>query len=195
MISLIIPPTLQILLFGFALNSNVSDLRLGILDESKTPESRELIADLPESRSSRLGGYFLENCELDNAISRGKLDAGVVIPWDFARNLQRGRPANVQFIMKAVNANTAAIGQGYAEGVLVSYNRSLVSRGIHPQIRTVAADQNLKGSVNLNPAFLFNPGLVTAWFIVTGTFGTLLVLNGSLVASTPLIREREAGTV
>jgi ABC-2 type transport system permease protein len=195
MISLIIPPTLQILLFGFALNSNVSNLRLGILDESKTPESRELIADLTESKSFRLGGYFLENRELDNAIGRSKLDAGVVIPQDFARNLRRGQPTNVQFIMNAVNANTAAIGQGYAEGVLVSYNRSLASRGIHPQIRIVAADESLKGSVNLNPAFLFNPGLVTAWFIVTGTFGTLLVLNGSLVASTAMIREREAGTV
>src|SRR5258708_34074966 len=53
----------------------------------------------------------------------------------------------------------------------------------------------MKGSVNLNPAFLFNPGLVTAWFIVTGTFGTLLILNGSLVASTAMIKEREAGTV
>src|SRR5258708_2107383 len=195
MISLIIPPTLQILLFGFALNSNVSNLRLGILDESKTPESRELIADLTESKSFRLGGYFLENRELDNAIGRSKLDAGVVIPWDFARNLQRGQPTNVQFIMNAVNANTAAIGQGYAEGVLVSYNRSLASRGIHPQIRIVAADQNMKGSVNLNPAFLFNPGLVTAWLIVTGTFGTRRVLTGSLWASTAVAGDGASGAL
>ena len=44
-------------------------------------------------------------------------------------------------------------------------------------------------------AFLYNPGLVNAWFIVTGTFGVLLILNGSLVASTAMIKEREAGTV
>ena len=46
--------------------------------------------------------------------------------------------------------------------------------------------------MTLVPAFLFNPGLVTAWFIVTGTFGVLLILNGSLVASTAMIKEREA---
>jgi ABC-2 type transport system permease protein len=194
-ISLIVPPTLQILLFGFALDSNVSNLRLGVLDESKTPESRELVATLSESKSFRLGGYFFEDRTLEKAISQGKVDAGVVIPYDFARDLHRGRPSDIQFILNAVNANTAAIGQGYAEGVLANYNQSLASQGIHPQIRTVAADNSRKGSVNLVPAFLFNPGLVTAWFIVTGTFGTLLVLNGSLVASAAMVKEREAGTV
>jgi ABC-2 type transport system permease protein len=47
----------------------------------------------------------------------------------------------------------------------------------------------------LIPAFLYNPGLVSAWFIVTGTFGTLLMLNGSLISSSAMIKEREAGTV
>jgi ABC-2 type transport system permease protein len=194
-ISLIVAPTLQLLLFGFALDSTVSNLRLGILDESQTPESRELVATLTESKSFRVGGFFLEGRTLETAISRGEMDAGVVIPSEFARDLHRGQPTNVQFILNAVNANTAAIGQGYAEGVLVTYNRSLASQGIHPQIRTVAVANSRKGSVTLNPAFLFNPGLVTAWFIVTGTFGTLLILNGSLVASTAMIKEREAGTV
>jgi ABC-2 type transport system permease protein len=62
-------------------------------------------------------------------------------------------------------------------------------------IRMVSAEQSLKGLVNLRPAYMFNPGLVTTWFIVTGTFGTLLILNGSLVASTAMIKERERGTV
>jgi drug efflux transport system permease protein len=79
--------------------------------------------------------------------------------------------------------------------VLVSYNQSLAAQGIHPEIRLVSADSTRKGSVNLHPAYLFNPGLVTTWFIVTGTFGTLLILNGSLVASTAMIKERERGTV
>ena len=194
-ISLIVAPTLQLLLFGFALDSTVSNLRLGILDESQTPESRELVATLTESKSFRVGGSFLEDRPLETAISRWDMDAGVVIPYQFARDLHRGRPTNIQFLLNAVNANTAAIGQGYAEGVLASYNRSLAVQWIHPQLRTVAVATSRKESVTLTPVFLFNPGLVTAWFIVSGTFGTLLVLNGSLVASTAMIKEREAGTV
>ncbi len=194
-VSLIVPPILQLVLFGFALDSTVTNLRLGILDESRTPESRELIASLSESNSFRSGGYFIDHQALDKAISRGDVDAGIVAPYDFARDLHRGRNTNIQFILNAVNANTAAIGQGYAEGVFASFNQSLASRGIHPEIRTVAADVSRKGAVALIPAYLFNPGLVTTWFIVTGTLGTLLTLNGSLVASTAMIKEREAGTV
>lgn len=194
-ISLIVPPVLQLLLFGFALNSNVTNLRLGILDESKTPESREFIATLTESKSFQFHGYYFEDRALDAAISRGELDAGVVIPYDFARDMFRGRPSTIQFILNAVDANTAAIGQGYAEGVLGSYNASLAAQGIHPQVKVIAADASRKGRVNLMPAFLFNPGLVTSWFIVTGTFGTLLILNGSLVSSSAMVKEREAGTV
>lgn len=109
--SLILPPTLQLLLFGFALSANVTNLRLGVVDDSKTPESRELIASLSESKSFRLAGYYLSSRELGEAIGRGDLDAGVVIPYDFTRDLLRGRATTVQVLLNAMNANTAAIGQ------------------------------------------------------------------------------------
>jgi ABC-2 type transport system permease protein len=185
--SLILPPTLQLLLFGFALSANVTNLRLGIIDDSKTPESRELIATLTESQSFRLAGYYFSSEQLAKAISRGDLDAGAVIPYDYARNLVRGRPTSIQFILNAMNANTAAIGQGYAEGVIRTYNRSLVREGG----RFVPA----RGQVLLQPTFLYNPGLVDSWFIATGVFGLLLILNSSLVASGAMVKEREAGTI
>src|SRR5262245_27199199 len=127
--SLILPPTVQLLLFGFALSANVSNLRLGVVDDSKTPESRELIATLSESQSFRLAGYYLSTGQLDKAISRGDLDAGLVVPYDYARDLAQGRTTTVQFLLNAMNANTAAIGQGYAEGVIQNYNRSLAQEG------------------------------------------------------------------
>src|SRR5258707_15654589 len=79
-ISLILPPTLQLLLFGFALSATVSNIRLGFVDESRTPESRELIAKLTESRSFQSAGAYLSVDQLGSAIDRGDFDAGVVIP-------------------------------------------------------------------------------------------------------------------
>ncbi len=194
--SLILPPTLQLLLFGFALSANVTNLRLGVVDDSKTPESRELIASLSESKSFRLAGYYLSSRELGEAIGRGDLDAGVVIPYDFTRDLLRGRATTVQVLLNAMNANTAAIGQGYVEGVIQSYNRGLRAEGIHADFRQIAEpDVARRGPVVLRPAFLYNPGLVDSWFIVTGVFGLLLILNGSLVASGTMVKEREAGTI
>jgi hypothetical protein len=145
----------------------------------------ELIANLTESKSFRLAGYYFSSEELGQAINHGALDAGAVIPYSYARDLQRGRTTSVQFILNAMNANTATIAQGYAQGVIQNYNR-LLNRW---------RSQNSGGLVLLRPAFLYNPGLVDSWFIATGVFGLLLILNSSLVASGAMVKEREAGTI
>jgi len=195
-ISLILPPTLQLLLFGFALSATVSDIRLGIVDDSKTPESRELIAALTESKSFRYAGYYFSVDQMGDALSRNNLDAGVVIPYDYTRNLERGRAVDMQFLLNAMNSNTATIARAYAEGVIQTYNRGLPAEGIHANFQQVAATEvNHRGLVQLNPAYLFNPGLVASWFIVTGVFGLLLILNGSIVASAAMVKERERGTI
>ena|ERR1051325_5893798 len=194
--SLIVPPVLQLTLFGFALSATVTNLRLGVVDESRTPESRELIANLTESKSFRLGAYYFSAEDLGAAISQGKLDAGVVVPYHYARDLQRGRPTTVQFLLNAINANTATIGQGYAEAVLQTYNNQLQSMGVHASVRQIAASEpSRQGRVQITPAYLYNPGLVDSWFIATGVFGLLLILNSSLVSSAAMVKEREAGTI
>jgi ABC-2 type transport system permease protein len=195
-VSLIVPPLLQLTLFGFALSATVTNVRLGVMDDSKSPESRELIAVLTESRSFRMAGYFSSVNHLGDAVSQGKIDAGVVIPYDYARDLQRGRPTTVQFLLNAMNANTATISRGYAEGVIESYTAGLRGQGIHASIRQVeASDVGRRGTVQLSSAFLYNPGLVDSWFIATGVFGLLLLLNSSLISAAAMTREKEAGTI
>jgi drug efflux transport system permease protein len=195
-ISLILPPVVQLTLFGFALSANVTNVRLGVVDDSRSPESRELIATLTESKSFRLAGYYFSVNELGDAVSRGNVDAGVVVPYDYARDLARDRPTTVQFLLNAMNANTATISRAYAEGVIQSYNSGLRGKGINSRVQTVAGmDLARRGQVQLQPAFLYNPGLVDSWFIVTGVFGLLLILNSSLVSSAAMVREREAGTI
>jgi ABC-2 type transport system permease protein len=195
-VSLIVPPTLQILLFGFALDSTVSNLRLGVVDYSHTPESREMISSFTESKSFRASGSYGSIRQLEQAIAESRLDAGMVVPYPFAREIRRGRTIDIQIILNAANANTATIGQGYAAGLIQAYNAKLAREGVRPVFQSAGALPITKtGSVTPVTAFLYNPGLVNAWFIVTGTFGVLLILNGSLVASTAMIKEREAGTV
>jgi ABC-2 type transport system permease protein len=195
-VSLILPPIVQLTLFGFALSATVTNVRLGVMDDSKTPESRELIAVLTESRSFRMAGYFSSVNQLGDAVSQGKIDAGVVIPYNYARDLQRGNPTTVQFLLNAMNANTATISRGYAEGVIESYTAGLRGQGIHASVREMeASDVSRRGSVQLSSAFLYNPGLVDSWFIATGVFGLLLLLNSSLISAAAMTREKEAGTI
>ncbi len=195
-ISLILPPTLQLLIFGFALNATVSNLRMGVVDDSRTPESRELVAVMTESKSFRGAGTYFDINEMTKKIANGSLDAGLVIPYDYARDLQRGQPATVQVLLNAMNSNTATIGQGYAQGVVAAYNQTLAGEGIHTKYQQIAApDVSHLGTVLIHPAYLYNPGLQPTWFIVTGILGVLLILNGSLISAAAIVKEREAGTL
>jgi ABC-2 type transport system permease protein len=193
--TILVQPIVTSLLLGFALNATVSNVRLGLLDHSRTPQSRALVLALTESHSFRLAGAYLSPGGLGDALGRGDLDAGLVIPEDYARDLKRGRQTTVQFVLNAINANTAAIGQGYAESIFQSYNHHLADLGVHATFQPAALGAGLRGQALLTPAFLFNPGLVASWFIVTGVFGLLMVLDTSIVASATMLKERETGTI
>jgi len=195
-VSLTAAPVLQLLLLGSVLNATVSNVSLGVVDDSHTPESRELVAELTESKSFRLAGSYASVDQLADAINHGTVDAGVVIPFDLARNLVRGRSTTVQVLLNAMNVNTAEISQAYAEGVIQTYNAGLAAAGLHADFQQIAAPTvSRRGIVQLDPAFLFNPGLVSSWFVVTGVFGMLLILNGTIIASTVMLKEREFGTI
>jgi ABC-2 type transport system permease protein len=196
MFSLSVLPVVQLTLVGFALSAAVTNVRLAIVDDSRSPESRELIATLTESKSFRLAGYYSSVDQLGEAVSKGKADAGIVVPYDYARDLLRDRQTTIQFLLNATNANTATISHGYAESMIQRFNLGLRGQGIHVRTQPIAGSELVRrGQVQLEPAFLYNPGLVDSWFIVTGVLGLLLILQSSLICSAAMVREREAGTL
>jgi len=206
-ILLIIPPTLNIVLFGLALNPTFENLRLGVVDDSRTPESRELISAFQEALVFKIQGYYASADQLGAAISRGDLDAGIVIRNDFAERRARRETAEVQLIVDAVNANTATISGGYAARIIAQLNQRIASS--QPPHQQAVSDMTSADALTLStnqPAnkpftvtphltLLFNPGLKSAWFITTGMIGLLLVLQGSVVSSASLVREKEIGTI
>jgi len=194
-VSLIVPPALLLLLFGSVLNSKIENVRLGVIDQSGTSESRELIADLSVSRSFRLTRAFLSPSELSDALTDGRVQAGLIIPAEFSRDLGKGRQATVQFVLNAMDANTATVAKTYAQGVVSAYGKGVRGPGVHARFDEAAGAVARPGGVELQPSFLYNPGLFAAWFTVTGVVGLLCILNSTLVASSALVKEREAGTI
>jgi ABC-2 type transport system permease protein len=202
---LIIPPTLNIVLFGLALNPTFENLRLGVVDYSRTPESRELVSAFTEGLVFKTNSYYASSEQMGQAISRSELDAGLVVPRDFAEKRARRETVEVQLLVDAVNANTATIAGGYAARIIASLNQKIaISQPPRPQ---PTADAPAAGDASFvtNPAgratvmprltVLYNPGLKGSWFITTGMIGLLLVLQGSVVSSASLVREKEIGTV
>ena len=194
--SLIVPPALLLLVFGSVLNSKIENVRLGVIDQSGTSESRELIADLSVSRSFRLTRAFLSPGDLSDAVMDGRVQAGLIIPAEFRRDLEKGRQATVQFVLNAMDANTATVAKTYAQGVVSAYGKGVRGPGVHLRFDEAAAGAVARpGGVELQPSFLYNPGLFAAWFTVTGVLGLLCIVNSTLVASSALVKEREAGTI
>lgn len=190
-VMLIMPPTLNLVLLGFAMNSEVKNVKLGVVDYSRTAESRELVSAFVESGSFRIAETYSSTEELGQSLSEGKLDAGVVVPHDYAQKLVRGQTAEVQILADGVDSNRAGIAAGYAARVVGALNERLGRAGV------AARTTDAKSGALVEPrvAVLYNPGLRTSWFIVTGTIGLLMVMIGSLVASASMVNEKESGTI
>src|SRR5258708_2079540 len=90
MVTMTIQPAVQLLLLGFALSATVTNLKLGVVDDDQSIESRALVNALGESKSFRLTATYSSVNELEKALSRGDLSAGMVVPNDYSRNLRRG---------------------------------------------------------------------------------------------------------
>ncbi|MBI3695388.1 MAG: ABC transporter permease [Acidobacteria bacterium] len=183
-VQLTVPPTVFVVLMGFALNPKVRDLQLGVADLSRTPASRELIAAVSENLVFRVAGYYPSAEALGAEIGMRRLDLGLIIPPDYDRLLAQKAPAPVQVLIDAVNANTGSIAAGYLGQIFADYNARSAG-GAPPGMIRVAASVTV----------LFNPGLETSWFVVTGVMSMLLIINGALVASGLVVREKELGTI
>ena len=103
-ISFIIPPTVQMIIFGFALNPTMSHMKLGVVDESRTIESREVVSSLSENDAFDLQGYYASPDELSQALTEGRLDAGIVIPVKFAEQLVRRETTEIQMLFNKCSA-------------------------------------------------------------------------------------------
>lgn len=194
-VSLILPPTVQLVIFGFALNPDVTNLRLGVVDESRTAASRELVSAFAESGSFYIAEKFQSSEALGQALGAGKLDAGMIVPSDFAKQRQRQETARVQLLLDGVNSNTAGIAGGYAARIIAALNERLAQDSPAVSLQVEGGSPGLRGQFAARIALLFNPGLESAWFIVTGVIGILLVLNGSIIGSAAMVKEKEAGTI
>jgi ABC-2 type transport system permease protein len=201
LIQLMLPPTIVLVIFGYALNPRVRGLRMGIVDESYTKESRNFIDSLVQNVNFDVKRVYGTPQEAEDALKSLDLDLFLVIPTDFARTLRRGQKADVQVVIDAVDANTAQIAQGYLEMALEEYNTdaNTVSppAGARRRLELVRSTHPAPppGVPDVQSAYLYNPGLVTSWHYVTGVMSIIMFINASLVASALAVKEKETGTI
>jgi ABC-2 type transport system permease protein len=176
------PPTIQLLIYGYALNPDIHYLKMGVVDYARSHESRELISAFTENRIFTLEKILSSEKELGQQVEQGKITAGVVIPPEFNRDLVKGKPTEIQVLIDGVDANTAGIANGYISQMVRQYSLNLSGQSFSPPIDT-------------HVTFLYNPGLTSSWFFVPGVIGLVLTLIGSIVSSVTVVREKDTGTL
>ncbi|KYC36843.1 hypothetical protein WA1_45105 [Scytonema hofmannii PCC 7110] len=174
-------PLMLLLLFGFAVSLEVNKINFAIQDLDRTPNSREYIATFERTNKFNIIASSPQ-VNVPRLLDGGRIAAGLIIPPEFARDLQRkGGGAEVQILVDGTDANTANIVRGYTKAT------------------TNAFMENLRGSksplVNLQFRLWYNPGLETLRYIGPGAIAITVTLFPPLLAALAIAKEYEQGTI
>lgn len=176
-IIIIIPPMMQLFLFSFAVNLEVKNINLAVLDRDNSVKSTELIRTLSYSDSFTNVYRLKSQKDLQNAIDTQKVVAVIYIPQEFAKNIEAKKSATIQVIADGRKSNTAQITEGY------------IQNAVSKTFGDVKVTQNIIVSRNL-----YNPNLDNFWWILPNLIGTISMLIALLLTALSVARERELGT-
>lgn len=186
---ILLSPVLQLFLFGYAATQDVRHIRLGVLDEDRTGESRRLVNRFLHCGYFRLVARPGRRADLYALLERGEADLVLLIPSGFASLLGQGRRASVQVIQDGTNASQATIIGSYAQQILAEHEtESLLKRlrrfGIPPaRLRPLQVEERT----------WYNPELRSANYMVPGTVCLILLILTTTYTATAVIREKERG--
>jgi ABC-2 type transport system permease protein len=189
---LIVPPLIQMLVFGYAATYEIYHVPTVVLDLDHSQESRELISRFTSSPYFDVQRELTDSRQLGDLIEQGKATVGLEIHAGFAQQLHKGQTAPVQVIVDATNSNTALIASGYISQIALGYAKETQTDRINriaPQLMAAMP------SVELAPRPWYNPDLRSRWFFVPGIIGSLTVVLVITLTAFAVVREREIGTL
>jgi ABC-2 type transport system permease protein len=183
-------PIFLLLLFGWALALDVDDVPTIVLDQSDTPESRDLLSYIGGGAYIRIVGYANNYDEIVSAIDRGAARAAVVIPREFADDVNAGRTAQVQVIADGSDSNTARLAIIYIENSAQMYGaNAMVARAARSGAPIARA------GIDYRPRVWYNPTLKSRNYIIPGLIALVMMVIAALLTSLTIAREWERGTM
>jgi ABC-2 type transport system permease protein len=180
-----VPPLIQLIAFGFALDTDVKNLSLVVLDEDRTVESRQIVERFVNTGTFKLKGSVASPAEMSAAIREGKAYVGLQIPPGFTRELHAGRTARVQVVIDGSNSTIASSALNTAIGI--TFRESVL------QLLALTGGRDVP--VEVRPQILYNPAMRSPNFFVPGVIGLVLQIATVFATAMSLVRERERGTL
>ncbi|WP_421920007.1 ABC transporter permease [Marinifilum sp.] len=176
-------PIVQIMLFGYVINTDLKDVKMAVLDHSKDEYTAEIINKIKSSGYFQLSDNLQDLDQADVFFRRGEVKLILVFEPDFGKNLIKKSKANVQILTDASDPNTANLEVNYLQGVLQNYNVE-INKGRH-----------LPFSVQLKSRMYFNSNLESVFMFIPGIMATILMLVSAMMTSISIAREKELGTM
>ena len=170
---MIVLPIVQLLLFGYAINTDVRHIHTVVLDDDRSAASRDVVRRLEATGFYDVVGHVRTYDEIDRAFRSGDARVAIVVPARYASHLVRGDGARLQLIVDGSDPQVVASATNTAS--------ALVAAG--------------GGHVLLEPSIRYNPDLRTAVYIVPGLVGVILTMTMVMLTAMALARERERGTL
>ena len=192
------PPLIQLIVFGYAVNLDVDHARIAWMDMDRTPESRELRRRFEGSGRFEVVGVALNEQDVQAALDAGTAQAVVRVLPEFARNIKRGRPAQVQVLVDGSNSNTAQLVASYASSVIAEYSSVVASgqRSLRVMARSPGAPANMAFTdVTARTRVWFNPDLYSRNYFVPGVIANIIFIVTMMLTALAIVREKEIGTM
>lgn len=186
-VMMLIFPFIQMLIFGYVVNYDISNIRVAMLDYSKTLESRRLADNFTGNNIFHITYYTTDERQMNELLLKGKIDMGIKIGGDFASIIRKGQTAPVQILVDGSMSNMASMRVAYTASVLDKFNQETL-RELYPMNMSY-------GKVDARIRTWYNPNLNSRYFFVPGIVAFLVMLTSFILTSIAIIREKEDGTM
>jgi len=177
-------PIIQLLVFGYAVNTDVRDVATVVMDQDRTEDSRALIQAFTASGYFRVVEQTDRAAQVGDALDRGHAVVSLHIPAGYAADLAAGHSPAVQLLVDGTNSNTATVAQGYAGEIVQSFGAGLAQ----------SAGFTGRG-IDLRTRAWFNPSLESRVYNVPAVIGVIVMMMCLMLTSLAIVRERELGTL
>lgn len=190
LVLILVMPIIMLFLLGYAATNDVRNVPMAVFDQSRGPEARALLNAYRTADYFKLAYIVNSNAEMQSLIENGRAKAGLIIPPDYAQQLNKGS-AQVSFILDGSDPTVAStalsaaqlIGQDFSTGIMAS------------RITRVGQGFNVQPPVEVRTTVWYNPDMISAYFMIPGLIGLILTSIIGIVTATSVVRERERGTI
>ncbi len=196
-VMLFLPPLIQLVIFGYAVNMDVDNINTAWMDLDHTPESRNLLAGFQGSGRFHIVALPQSEAEVQRLLDRGEVLAAVRVLPGFARDVARGRPTSVQVLIDGTNSNVASLVSSYAADIIAVFDAGAATEQQQRRIMTATPGViSLKTpKLEARPRVWFNPDLKSRNYFVPGVMVNLIMVVTVMLTAMAIVREKEIGTM